>query len=161
MNGCRPLTDEEGMLLQHSLDGVCADRDMSLFLLAVKWAFCISELLSPHVGDVWQHGRVVERVTVARRHMKNKCEGRTVLLPPEAKAALATWLLTLLQMPGCTAQTFIFRSHKGVIGRLAPSKPGAFCMRQSPRTSSPERWGQMRCARRSPIGCTTSSTMTW
>jgi integrase len=58
-------------------------------------------------------GRLVDRVTVQRRHMKNKREGRTVLLHPEAKTALATWLLPLRQMPSCTAQTFIFQSRKG------------------------------------------------
>jgi integrase len=55
----------------------------------------------------------VDRVTVQRRHMKNKTEGRTVLLHPEAKAALAAWLLTLRQTPDCTAQAFVFRSRKG------------------------------------------------
>jgi integrase len=65
------------------------------------------------VGDVSQHGRLVDRVTVQRQHMKNKREGRTVLLHPEAKAALATWLLTLHQKHGSTAQTFVFRSRKG------------------------------------------------
>jgi integrase len=56
--------------------------------------------------------RLVDRVTVERRHMKNKREGQTVLLHPEAKTALATWLLTLRQLSGCTAQTFVFRSRK-------------------------------------------------
>ena len=46
--------------------------------------------------------------------MKHQGEGRTVLLHPEAKAALATWLLTLRQDPRATAQTFVFRSRKGV-----------------------------------------------
>jgi integrase len=114
MKGCRPLTEAEVTLVQHSFGGVYADRDKALFLLGVKSGFRISELLSLHVGDVWQHGRLVDRVTVERRHMKNQREGRTVLLHPEAKTALATWLLTLRQMPGCTAQTFVFRSRKGV-----------------------------------------------
>jgi integrase len=113
MKGCRPLTDEEVMLVQQSFGGVYAARDKALFLLGVKSGFRISELLSLQVGDVAQHGRLVDRVTVQRRHMKNKTEGRTVLLHPEAKAALATWLLSLRQTPGCTAQTFVFRSRKG------------------------------------------------
>jgi integrase len=113
MKGCRPLTDEEVVLVQQSFGGVYAARDKALFLLGVKSGFRISELLSLQVGDVSQHGRLVDRVTVQRRHMKNKTEGRTVLLHPEAKAALATWLLSLHQLPGCTAQTFVFRSRKG------------------------------------------------
>jgi integrase len=114
MKGCRPLTDEEVTLVQQSFGGVYAARDKALFLLGVKSGFRISELLSLQVGDVSQHGRLVDRVTVQRRHMKNKTEGRTVLLHPEAKTALAVWLLTLRQTPGCTAQTFVFRSRKGV-----------------------------------------------
>jgi integrase len=113
MKGCRPLTEAEVELVQHSFGGVYAARDKALFLLGVKSGFRISELLSLQVGDVWQHGRLVDRVTVPRRHMKNKTEGRTVLLHPEAKTVLAAWLLTLRQRPGCTAQTFVFRSRKG------------------------------------------------
>src|SRR5437016_4989147 len=110
MKGCRPLTEPEVEILQQSVGGVYAARDRALFLLGVKSGFRISELLSLQLGDVWQHGRLVERVTVQRRHMKKKLEGRTVLLHPEAKAALATWLLALRQMPATTAQTFVFRS---------------------------------------------------
>jgi integrase len=114
MKGCRPLSDEEVLLMARSFGGVYANRDRALFLLGVKSGFRISELLSLHVGDVWQYGRVVDRVTVQRRHMKNQREGRTVILHPEAKAALATWLRTMRQDPGSTAQTFVFRSRKGV-----------------------------------------------
>jgi integrase len=113
MKGCRPLTEAEVEILQQSFGGVYAARDKALFLLGVKSGFRISELLSLRVGDVCQHGHLVDRVTVQRRHMKKKIEGRTVLLHPEAKAALATWLLTLRQSPDCTAQTFVFRSRKG------------------------------------------------
>src|SRR5918994_2914390 len=114
MKGCRPLTEAEVDLVQRSYGGVYADRDKALFLLGVKSGFRISELLSLRVGDVSQHGRLVDRVTVQRRHMKNQREGRTVLLHPEAKAALATWLLTLRQDPTAAIQTFVFRSRKGV-----------------------------------------------
>jgi len=68
---------------------VYADRDKALFLLGVKSGFRISELLSLRLGDVAQHRRLVDRVIVQRQHVKNKQEGRTVLLHPEAKAALA------------------------------------------------------------------------
>jgi integrase len=113
MKGCRPLTPEDVELVSCSFGGVYAARDKALFLLGVKSGFRISELLTLRVGDMSPHGRLVDRVTVQRRHMKQKLEGRTVLLHPEAKAALATWLLTLRQSPDCTAQTFVFRSRKG------------------------------------------------
>ena len=82
--------------------------------LSVTSGFHNSELLSLRVAGVWERGRLVDRVTVPRRAMKGKQKSRTVLLHPEAKAALATWLLNLCQTPGCTAQTFVFRSRKGV-----------------------------------------------
>ncbi len=113
--GSKPkkTSEAEVDLLQRSFGGVYAERDKALFLLGVKSGFRISELLSLCIGDVSQHGRLVDRVTVQRRHMKNQREGRTVLLHPQAKAALATWLLTLQQMSGCTVQTYVFRSRKG------------------------------------------------
>ena len=33
MKGCRPLTEEEVLLVSHSFGGVYADRDKALFLL--------------------------------------------------------------------------------------------------------------------------------
>jgi integrase len=112
MKGCRPLTDTEVALVQASFGGRYATRDRALFLLGVKSGFRISELLSLRVGDVYQHGHVVDRVTVQCRHMKKKLESRTVPLHPDAKAALATWLMTL-QTRGMTRETYLFQSRKG------------------------------------------------
>jgi integrase len=61
MKGCRPLTAEEVELVQQSFGGVYAERDQALFLLGVKSGFRISELLSLRVGDVSQHGQLVDR----------------------------------------------------------------------------------------------------
>jgi integrase len=113
MKGCRPLTDEELALVCKSFGGTYAARDKALFLLGVKSGFRISELLSLRVGDVYQQGRVVDRVTVPRRHMKRKMEGRTVLLHPEAKAALATWLQVLQRRVTVTPALYVFQSRKG------------------------------------------------
>jgi integrase len=44
--------------------------------------------------------------------MKKKLESRTVPLHPDAKAALATWLMTL-QTRGMTRETYLFQSRKG------------------------------------------------
>jgi hypothetical protein len=81
------------------------------------------------IRDVWQHGHLVDRVTVPRRHMKKKVEGRTVLLHPEAKAALATWLLTLRQRREVTPRPSCFTVGKAATGRSARCEPGASCMR--------------------------------
>jgi integrase len=114
MKGCRPLTDEELMVVSQSFGGTYAARDKALFLLGIKSGFRISELLSLTVGDVYQHGHLVERVTVQRRHMKKRIEGRTVVLHPEAKAALAAWLQTLQADGSLLPSVHIFQSRKGV-----------------------------------------------
>jgi integrase len=113
MKGCRPLTDEELAVVCKSFGGTYAVRDKALFLLGVKSGFRISELLSLRIGDVYQQGRVVDRVTVPRRHMKRKTEGRTVLLHPDAKAALATWLQVVRERTTATPALYVFRSRKG------------------------------------------------
>jgi len=113
MRGCRPLNDEEVYDVSRSFWGEHARRDRALFLLGVKSGFRISELLSLRLRDVVQAGRLVERVTVERRNMKKKLEGRTVLLHPEARAALAAWLDELGKFWELTGDTFIFQSRKG------------------------------------------------
>jgi integrase len=64
MKGCRPLTEPEVELLQRSFGGVYAARDRALFLLGVKTGFRISEFLALRVGDVAQHGRIVDAISV-------------------------------------------------------------------------------------------------
>jgi integrase len=117
MRGCRPLTDPEVALVSRSFGGTYAARDRALFILGIKTGFRIAELLSLRVGDVWQYERIVDQITVERRHMKGgkagKTSSRTVPLHPDAKAALAAWLLTLRQQRGVTARTYVFRSRKG------------------------------------------------
>lgn len=113
MRGCRPLNDAEVAEVLKSFWGEHARRDKALFLLGVKSGFRISELLSLHVKDVLQAGRLVERVSVERRNMKKKTEGRTVLLHPEAKAALAAWLDELRATNELHADTYVFKSREG------------------------------------------------
>ena len=54
------------------------------------------------MGDVLQHGKVVDHLTVQRCHMKGgkagKTSNRTVALHPEARATLSVWLETLTNM---------------------------------------------------------------
>jgi integrase len=114
MKGCRPLTDEEVALVVKSFGGIYAARDKALFLLGVKSGFRISELLSLRVGDVCQAGRLVDRVTVRRQHMKQRREGRTVLLHPEARAALAVWLQQLAADGPLLPSLYVFQSRKGL-----------------------------------------------
>lgn len=112
MRGCRPLIDTEVRNVVERLTGA-SKRDAALFLLGIKSGFRISELLSLKVGDLLQAGRMVERVTVARRNMKKRVEGRTVLLHPEAKEALAEWFKALEDEKKLSPETFVFLSRKG------------------------------------------------
>jgi integrase len=98
MKGCRPLADAEVKLISQSFSGTFAKRNKALFVVGVRSGFRISELLMLRVGDVKQHGKIVDHVTVARRHMKKKTESRTVPLHPEARAALSVWLEVLQKM---------------------------------------------------------------
>ena len=114
MKGCRPLTDMEVALVATSFGGAYAARDRALFLLGVTTGFRISELLSLTVGDIYQHGHIVERVTVRRAHMKRKVEGRTVVLHPKAQGALQAWLTALAAAGARLPSRYVFASRKGV-----------------------------------------------
>jgi site-specific recombinase XerD len=63
---------------------------------------------------VYQHGAVVPRVTVQRRHMKKKVEGRTVPLHPEAQEALQAWLTELAAEGLRLPSRYLFGNRKGV-----------------------------------------------
>ena len=67
MKGCRPLTDDGVKRVRQSFRGRYAKWNEALVVLGVAYECRISELLSLRVGDVCQHGRIVDRVTVARR----------------------------------------------------------------------------------------------
>lgn len=169
MKGCRPLTEAEVALVQASFGGRYAVRDRALFLLGVKSGFRISELLSLRLGDVFQHGHVVDRVTVPRRYMKGKQESRTVLLHPEAKAALAAWLMTLPHLRKVSRDTFVFQSRKGTnrpIGKIQawkilheavttnelPGKVGTHAMRKTFANCIYERSGHNLIATQQAMG---------
>ena len=102
MRGCRPLTDAEVSLVAKSFSGTFAKRNKALFVVGHRTGFRISELLSLTAGDVRQHGKIVDHLSVQRRHMKGgkagKTSSRTVALHPEARAALSVWLETLTKM---------------------------------------------------------------
>jgi len=121
MRGCRPLTEPEVDAVLRCCQGRHAARDRALFLLGVRSGFRISELLSLRIRNVVQARRVVERVHVPRRHMKGKREGRTVLLHPAARAALANWLEELRASGHTSPESFVFQSRHGTnqaIGRI-------------------------------------------
>jgi site-specific recombinase XerC len=113
MQGCHLLRDDDVALVSMSLGGICTVRDKALFLLGIKSNFRISELLPLRVGDVYQHNHVVDRVTVQRRHLKRQTKGCTLLLHPEAKAALEVWLHQLQGESTLLPTLSLFHSRKG------------------------------------------------
>jgi integrase len=102
VKGCRPLSDEEVGLMARSFGGTFAERHKALFVVEHRTGFRMSELVSLRVGDVLQHGRLVDELSVQRRHMKGgkagKTSGRTLKLHPDARAALSVWLEGLATM---------------------------------------------------------------
>jgi len=113
MKGSRPFTDEEVKLISETFCGKYEHRDRALFLLGVKSGFRISELLSLRIGDIFSGGRIAPRVYVARRNMKGKKEGRSVILHPEAKKALEVWIKELWSMGYNSHNFYVFQSRKG------------------------------------------------
>ncbi len=113
MQGCRPLTEPEVDLVMQSCGGKFAARDTALFTLGVLSGFRITELLSVRIKDVQQHGQIVERVTVERRHMKRKLLSRTVILHPKAKRAVQVWIEVMSTSIDVSPDTYLFKSRKG------------------------------------------------
>ncbi len=64
MRGCRPLTEAEVSLVLKSFGGTYGKRNKALFIVGHRTGFRISELLSLTVGDVLQHGKIVDHLTV-------------------------------------------------------------------------------------------------
>jgi integrase len=114
MKGCRPLIDEEVKAILNVFTGKHAARNRALFMLGIKSGFRIAELLSLKVSDLTQSGKMVDRVNVHRRYMKRKTEGRTVLLNPQARAALEIWLQEIESLGNLMPETYVFHSQKGL-----------------------------------------------
>jgi len=113
MKGARPLSDSELAAVSAKL----APRDRALFVLGVCSGFRISELLSLKVGAVESGGRIAEQVTVQRRDMKGKIEGRTVDLNEKARAVLAEWLAYRRRRLDIGPAAWLFPSRNG--GRIS------------------------------------------
>lgn len=93
MKGCRPLTDEEKSQVISSIDGRHHLRDRLLVMFGIYAGFRISEILSLTVSDVFQNGVIPNHVTVKRRNVKGKREGRSVVLHQTVKDAILGYLL--------------------------------------------------------------------
>ena len=65
--------------------------------MALQMSLRVSEMLSLTVGKVYQNGKVVEEVSIERKHMKGgkagKASGRTIPLFPETHPYILAWLV--------------------------------------------------------------------
>lgn len=94
--------------------GRMAVRNRALFFLGANTGFRISELLSITLADILDKDGVVKsRITVARRNMKGKKSGRTVILNDKGKAAITPWLEVLRGMGVVHKDDFVFVPHNG------------------------------------------------
>ncbi len=110
MKGSRPLSDREVWRVARSM----GKRDRALLVLGVCSGFRISELLSLRVGDVERNGRPVSAISVARKSMKGKFEGRTIPFAHKARKAVMEWLAEIRSsQPGLSPESFLFESRKG------------------------------------------------
>jgi integrase len=108
VKGCRAFSDPEIDALIEEL----GTRDRAFFLLGLHTGFRISEILSLKVRDVLdRHGLVTDRIEVARRHMKGKRQGRSVILHPRAAEAIGSQLEQLKHRQRARPHHFIFRSY--------------------------------------------------
>lgn len=109
MKGMRPLTQSEVLLVPTKL----TPRDEALFILGIRSGFRISELLALRIKDVYQNGKVVDRIWLSKRHTKGCLEGRAIPVHQLAKAALTNWIAELAELNKADPKSFLFRSRKG------------------------------------------------
>jgi hypothetical protein len=76
MAGMRDYTDAELDLVRKSFSGRYALRDRCYFEMALQMGLRVSEMLSLAVGQVYQYGKVVEEVSIERKHMKGARPGK-------------------------------------------------------------------------------------
>jgi site-specific recombinase XerD len=77
MAGMRDYTDQELDLVRESFGGRYMLRDRAYFEMSLQLGLRVSEMLSITVGQVYQYGRVVDEVSIDRKHMKG---GKTGML---------------------------------------------------------------------------------
>jgi integrase len=79
MAGMRDYTDEELELVRKSFHGRYALRDHCFFGMALQMGLRVSEMLSIRVRQVYQYGRVVDEVSIDRKHMKGARPAKPVV----------------------------------------------------------------------------------
>ncbi len=102
MAGMWNYSDEEINLVRRSFSGRFALRNRCYFEMALLMGLRVSEMLSITVGQVYQCGRMVEEISIERKHMKGgkagKASGHTIPFFPETHRHIMAWLTRLAAM---------------------------------------------------------------
>ncbi len=148
MAGCKAFNESEYKRVVESFSGINAARDKALFILGCYTGFRITELLSITLGDIFQHGKIIDEVHVKRKNTKGKRKGRSQPIHPVAKEALSVWISILTAQSSTTSTTPLFkginRGEKAITARQAwvilknayeaagiTGRTGTHCMRKS------------------------------
>jgi len=117
----RDYTDEELEVVQKSFGGRYALRDRCYFEMALQMGLRVSEMLSIRVGQVYQYGRVVDEVSIDRKHIKGgkagKASGRTLPIFAATKPHILAWrqvlagMLKLQDITDIPSETPLFMSR--------------------------------------------------
>jgi integrase len=144
-HGCPPLSPQQLRTTLRLLKGRYRWRDRALVILGVRSGLRISELLSLRVSDAVAGATPRDRIYLKRKNSKGRHQGASIILLPQAAAAITKWLSvrgtvapddwlfpsqkrTHLPLDRKSAWVFLHRAfiHTGVSGMA-----GSHCLRKS------------------------------
>lgn len=119
MKGCEPFSlEDEAKLMRYFSKRRHAKRNIALLTLGMQTGFRISELLSIRRRDIVKAGKIVDRVYMAKSHMKGGkgekhrgTSGRAMLLTDKTKKALNAQLNELNKMGYTEDHNFVFQNQ--------------------------------------------------
>jgi len=117
MAGCRALSDPEITQVSIRFRTV---RDRAIFIVGLRTGLRVSELTGTkknkktgeleYVGlrikDVWQNGKVQDRIYITKNRMKGGCTTRDIPLHPQAKVVIEELILSMGGNPGAEEPLF-------------------------------------------------------
>ncbi|HMQ11636.1 MAG TPA: tyrosine-type recombinase/integrase [Oligoflexia bacterium] len=113
MKGAKAITPLEVEKTLNAFSGKYALRNKALFVLGIKTGLRISEVLSLRIQDIHKDGQILDRIYVQRKNTKGKISGRSIVLNPQAKKAVKTWINQLNASKELDETAYLFSSRKG------------------------------------------------
>jgi integrase len=92
MRGCSALTPAQYKNALRHLSGRHRWRNRALLVLMVRTGLRISEALALRVDQVWDGKAVLPRLYLNRKDTKGRRAGASIVVHPEAAAALTKWI---------------------------------------------------------------------